>query len=78
MLFIITKLEGNDGIPEHGIDPIPDMFHWTLWTVEKGEPQEAVARSPKLYDSENEARSEIATAKIRLKAARFARVKGLS
>jgi hypothetical protein len=75
MLFIIKKLPGDDGEPDIGIPPVPDLWSWTLHKVVKGEVVEAVAKAPELYESEQECRSKIATAKIALKAARFAKVR---
>lgn len=75
MLFVITKYDGDPGIPESGIDPAPDYFGWTLYKVVKGEVGKAIAKSPFFFDSEADARSDIATAKIALKAARFAKVR---
>lgn len=79
MLFIIAKREKDPigGIAGKVYDPIV-YYEWTLHKVAKGEVGEAVARSPREFDSEKEARSHIASAKIALKAARFAKVQGVS
>ena len=68
MLFVIRKFPGDEGVP---LEP---YFDWMLHPVAKGERLDAIARSVKTWDTEAEARSEIASVKIKLKGARFAKV----
>lgn len=75
MLFVIKKFERPVDGPAEDPEGYVNGFVWTLYKVVKGEVGKAVAKSPEFFNSEAEARSDIATAKIALKAARFAKVR---
>jgi hypothetical protein len=67
MNFKITHYS-DEGAPEIGISPAA----WYSWTLAKDD--EVIAQSPKLYDTESDARSAIMKSKIAMRGARFASV----
>lgn len=76
MIFLIEKLEGDDGFGV--VAPVPDCYRWTLHRKEKTEVGEAICRSVETWPTERQCRAAINTAKKSMAGVRFAqtRVKG--
>lgn len=74
MMFVIRKFERPNPEPQSYDEETVSGFVWTLHKVVKGEVQEPVVRSVKSYPTEKDARADIASAKIALRGARFAKV----
>lgn len=78
MFFMIRKHEGDEGIPDIGVDPVDDWYTWTLHRKDKGAPEqlgEALCRSVEYYATERQTRAAINTAKKAMQGVRFAQTR---